>query len=262
MRGVGEGVYNTFNAKLLKTLYGQSIQALVHTQILNETAKRLKKEQALKRNSLFTALKKSEQKKILQIPSNLFFLRYSPEEIISISKRTFTLKEYEFRLLNETLPTIEIIRKDSLNLGYLLAKLAQLAVVNMDICKLFDAYKYFKIDFTEKVTDDDLPQIEKIIHDAFIKHERGILQAPSIKRDEIKIDCNHSQNYASMLLNTKDQKGLLAYIIDIFDALGIDIATAKIHTIKNRTRDMFLIEKNGNFCHNVEIIIDKLTGKR
>jgi len=262
MCGVGEGIYNTFNAKLLKTLYKQSIQALIHTQILNETAKRLKKEQALKRNPLFTSLKKSEQKKILQIPSNLFFLRYSPEEIIGISRRTFTLKEYEFRLLNETHLTIEIIRKESLNLGYLLTKLAQLGVVNMDICKLFDAYKYFKIDFTEKVTADDLPQIEQIIHDAFVKQDRGILQAPSIKREELKIDCHHSQSYASMLLNSKDQKGLLAYIIDIFDGLGIDIATAKIHTIKNRTRDMFLIEKNGNFCHNVKTIIDKLTGDR
>jgi len=35
--------------------------------------------------------------------------------------------------------------------------------------------------------------------------------------------------------------------------------TAKVHTLKNRVRDMFLIEKNGNFCHNVDKIIKKLT---
>jgi [protein-PII] uridylyltransferase len=49
-------------------------------------------------------------------------------------------------------------------------------------------------------------------------------------------------------------------LIHLFDSFGIDIATAKIHTIKSRVKDLFLIEKNGNFCHNVEMIIDKLTG--
>jgi [protein-PII] uridylyltransferase len=63
-----------------------------------------------------------------------------------------------------------------------------------------------------------------------------------------------------MHINAMIQKGLLAYIIDMFDKMGIDIVTAKVHTLKNRVRDMFLIEKNGNFCHNVETIIEKLTG--
>ena len=62
-----------------------------------------------------------------------------------------------------------------------------------------------------------------------------------------------------MHLKSMNQKGLLAYIIDLFDSMDIDIVTAKVHTIKNRVRDMFLIEKNGNFCHNVDIIVDKLT---
>jgi [protein-PII] uridylyltransferase len=62
-----------------------------------------------------------------------------------------------------------------------------------------------------------------------------------------------------MHINAKNQKGLLAYIIDMFDAMGVDIVTAKVHTLKNRARDMFLIEKNGNFCHNDDTIIEKLT---
>jgi len=129
----------------------------------------------------------------------------------------------------------------------------------MDISKLFDGCKYFKIDFTDKVTADDLIRIEKIIHDAFIVKERGILKMPSIKKKELRIDCDHSKSYAALYLNSKDQKGLLAYIIDRFDELHLDIATAKIHTIKNRTRDIFLIEKNGNFCHNTDNIINQLT---
>ena len=42
----------------------------------------------------------------------------------------------------------------------------------------------------------------------------------------------------------------------------MDIASAKIYTIKNRTKDTFLIEKDGNFCQNKDIIIEKLTKAR
>ena len=188
MNGVGAGIYNTFNAKLLKTLYRESIESLEHEKALNQTAKRVKKENALKKNPLYLALKKSEQKKILQIPSNLLFLRNSSDEIIAICKKVFSLQTYDFTLSNETRLTIEIMRKEYLNLGYLLAKLAHLEVVNMDIFKLFDGCKYFKIDFTDKVTEDDLASIEQIIHNAFIIKERGILKTPSIKKKELKID--------------------------------------------------------------------------
>ncbi|RLA83373.1 MAG: nucleotidyltransferase [Epsilonproteobacteria bacterium] len=259
MNGVGSNTYNTFNAKLLKTLYIQSVDSLEHEKELNETARRVKKENALKKNVLFLELKKSEQKKIFSIPSNLLFLRYSADEIITISKRAFLLKEYDFIISNKTHLTIEIIRDKNLNLGYLLAKLSYLKVINMDIAKLFNNYKYFKIDFTDKVSSDDIIIIEQIIHDSFQIEDRGILKTPAIKEKELKIDCNHSKTYGALYLNSDDQNGLLAFIIDIFDELKIDIASAKIHTTKNRTRDIFLIEKDGNFCHNIDIIIDKLT---
>jgi [protein-PII] uridylyltransferase len=131
----------------------------------------------------------------------------------------------------------------------------------MDICKLFDDLKYFKIDFSQTVSEEDIGFIEEMIHNAFNTAKRSTPQIPHIDPSEIQIDCEHSKTYAAMHLNCKDQKGLLAYIINIFDEMGIDIATAKIHTLKSRVRDMFLIEKHGNFCHNVDTIIDKLTGK-
>ncbi len=259
MSGVGRGIYNTFSAKLIKTLYTQSLEALEHKEALGETAKRVKKEKLLKENPSFLALKKSEQKKILAIPSNLLFTRYTSSEIVEIAQKAFTLSDYTYSLKNSSYLTIEILREKSLNLGYFLSKLAHLGVRNMDIAKIFDNAKYFKIDFTEKVDQDDLPRIEKIIEDAFIINKRGALPSPHIEEKDIYIDCKHSNDYAALYLNCKDRKGLLAYMIDLFDAMDIEIATAKIHTIKNRTKDIFLIEKNGNFCHNVEIIIEKLT---
>ena len=62
-----------------------------------------------------------------------------------------------------------------------------------------------------------------------------------------------------MRLNTQDQRGLIAFLITLFDSLQVDIVTAKIHTQKKFARDLFLMEKDGNFCHNRDTIIEKLT---
>ncbi len=262
MSGVGKDIYTSFVARLMKTLYLRSVDSLSHTIMLDTVSKRIKKEQALKKHFDFLALSKTDQKKILEIPSNLLFLRYKPERIVAIAKKGFRTKNYEFLISNEEYLTIEIIRKKSFNLSYFLGKLNNLDVVNMDICKLFNDLKYFKIDFSLRVNTEDIRFVEEILHDSFDSSKASHLKPPMIQKKELKIDCEHSQSYAIMRLNTIDQKGLLAYIIDMFDTLGIDIVSAKIHTMKNRVRDIFLIEKNGNFCHNTEKIIDKLTEKR
>jgi [protein-PII] uridylyltransferase len=259
MNGVGDGIYNAFTAKLIKTLYNQSVEILDQTGMLDEATKRLKKEETLKKNVVFTTLTQAEQKKILNIPSDLLFMRYSPLSIVELAKKAFQTKEYRFEIHNEDYLTIEVIRAKSFNVSYLLGKLPMLEVVNMDICKLFDGLKYFKIEFSDKVTLDDIRQIEEILHNSFDGSKESTLRVPLIEKEELHIDCEYSKAYAIMQLQCKNQKGLLAYIIHIFDAMGIDIATAKIHTIKNRAKDMFLIEKNGNFCNNTQEIIDKLT---
>jgi len=61
-----------------------------------------------------------------------------------------------------------------------------------------------------------------------------------------------------MRLKCPNQKGLFAYVISIFDELNIDIASAKLNTIKNRVDDIFLIEKNSNFCKQKDTLIEKL----
>ena len=203
---------------------------------------------------------KTQQNKILLIPSNLLFLNHVPQKIVEISKKAFDLDAYSFELQNDDYLSIEIIRKKPINLGYLLSKLSNLEIRNVDIYKLFDDKKYFKIDFEDKVNDEDLQAIEQIIHDAFVKKGSVISSIPVIKPDEIEIDCEHSQNHGALYLNCLNQKGLLAYVIETFESLNIDIQTAKVFTMKNRAKDMFLIEKNGNFCHNIDTIMKKLTG--
>jgi [protein-PII] uridylyltransferase len=111
------------------------------------------------------------------------------------------------------------------------------------------------------VDREDILLIEEILHNSFDDSKKSTLHLPVIQKEELEIDCEHSQSYAMMRLHSTNQKGLLAYILHMFDELGIDIVSAKIHTLKNSVRDNFLIEKNGNFCHNTDKIINKLTGK-
>jgi [protein-PII] uridylyltransferase len=259
MSGVGNDVYNSFSSKLIRTLYKQSVQVLGQTKMLDEAEKRSKKIASLKRSNDFKILSRAKQKKITTIPSNLIFLRYSSKRILAISSRAFETKGYTYLISNTTHLTIEIIRENSFNLSYLLGELSNLDVVNMDICKLFNGLKYFKIDFSDRIRDEEKSFLEATIDKSFTSTQRGNTLNTQILKSELSIDCDHSQTYAIMHVNTKDQKGLLAYIFDIYDTMGIDIVTAKVHTLKNRVRDMFLIEKNGNFCHNVDTIIEKLT---
>jgi len=261
MSGVGHGTYNSFSAKLIRTLYKQSIEVLGKTKRLGEAAKRSKKITSLKRTKLFKSLSRAQQNKILSIPSNLLFLRYSPKHILAVTQKAFNTKSYTYTISNEKYLTIEIIRKESFSLSYLLNKLSSLDVVNMDICKLFNGLKYFKIDFSETISKEEEGFLEEIISDSFIKKTEDNPFYANLEKKEIDIDCEHSKTYAIMHVNTKNQKGLLSYIIYMFDSMGIDIVTAKVHTIKSRVRDMFLIEKNGNFCHNTDKIIEKLTRK-
>jgi len=146
-----------------------------------------------------------------------------------------------------------------LHLTQLLEKFSNLDVVNMEIYKLFDAIKYIKIDFAQDIESDELTLIEDIIHSAFKKEIKASTTTPHIKKEEIRIDCEHTKTYAVMYLNAKNQKGLLAFVIGVFDEIEVDIITAKIHTLKNRAKDMFLIQKSEKFCNNMDAIIEKLT---
>jgi len=64
-----------------------------------------------------------------------------------------------------------------------------------------------------------------------------------------------------MTIKCKNQDGLMSYLIGIFDRLGVEIVSAKIYTHRNQVEDLFLIEKNGNFCINQELIIDELENR-
>ena len=85
------------------------------------------------------------------------------------------------------------------------------------------------------------------------------LKNVTISSKEITVDCEHSLTHAELNVNTSNQRGLLAYIMDCFEQLDINIVTAKIHSTKHKVRDSFLMEKQNNICDNVEKIYTLLT---
>jgi len=257
--GVGDGVYNELNARLFKNLYKNALEFLQHKEYLDEVGKRLKKSQILERSKEFKALPKSLQKKILSIESNLPFIKYSKNRIIEIAKRALNVKEYIYEITNTKFLTIEIIRKKELDLGYLLSNLRHLNIVNLDIVRLFDDKKYFKIDFSETVDNSFLDTIKQIVESSFLEQKRITLPKPKIDYKDIVVDCNHSSEYALMKLKVKDQKGVLAYVMNLFENLKIEIVSAKSNRYKNTIQDLFLIDKNGNFCKNLEFIKKELS---
>jgi len=259
MNGVGTSIYNDFSSRLINTLYTQASLAIENVKLLQETSKRVKKEKLLQKKEGFKSLAKSLQKKTLKISSDMFFIKNRPQRIINIVEKAQVLKNYDFVISNNKFLTIELLRKGNFDLSFLLQKLSRLDVVSLDIYKLFSNIKYFRIDFNEKLNDDYLIDIHDLLVEALTQRHEIKIEKPKILEKNIFIDCEHSKEHALLKIDCPNQKGLLAYVIKLFDNLNIDINSAKIHTKMNRINDLFLIEKNGNFCNNTNLIIKELT---
>ncbi|CAI6167126.1 MAG: Bifunctional uridylyltransferase/uridylyl-removing enzyme [uncultured Sulfurimonas sp.] len=259
INGVGGGTYNSFNSKLLKDLYKSALEVAQNQHRITDAKKRLTIEKRVQNLLVFKQLPRTLQKKILTIESNLFFFKRTPQNIIEVAQKARETKEYSFTLKNENSLSIEIFRKTPLNLGFLLASLSHISVASMEIFTLFDDIKYFKIEFIQKLDESERFLVEQKIDAAFDMSKKTKLKDIVIKREEISIDFEHSLTHAEILIHTKNQNGLLAYVMHCFDALNINIVTAKIHSSKYKVRDSFLMDKNNDMCHNAELIYDMLT---
>jgi len=258
MSGVGPGIYNAFNAKLLNDLYRAAMEVAQEKERITDAARRHKIEQRIQRLETFKNLPKTLQNKVLSVESNLFFFRHTPEEILQIAQQAREVNTYSYALGFNTGLSVEILRKIPFNLTYLLGRLGYLDVVSMEVFTLFDQVKYFKIDFLQSATPDMYETIREIVEESFDMTKGVKLETPVIRADEITLDCEHSKSYAELAVYTANQRGLLAFIIQCFDALDMQIAAAKIHSTKHRARDHFLIEKTPRMCNNANRLITLL----
>jgi len=260
INGVGGDVYNSFNSKLLYDLYLSALEVSQNSDRITDAKKRLIIEKRVKNNLAYSTLTRILQKKILSVESNLFFFRHTPLDIIKIAQKAKETKDYQFSVHNDKALSIEICRKVPLNVGFLLAILSHLDVGSMEIFTLFDGIKYFKIEFKQNLDGSELVEVQDIIDAAFDMDRKTEIKKVSIKRDEISVDCDHSLTHAEISINTKNQLGLLAYMMDCFEKLEINIVTAKIHSNKHKVRDTFLMDKENDICNNVENIYKLLIG--
>jgi [protein-PII] uridylyltransferase len=261
MSAVASGVYTPFAAELLRDLYFRAIAALDKNEQIGEAATRLRKEKQLLSYEGFTSLEPRLQRRILGVDSTLFFLKYKPAEIVEFSKRAAATDRVSFSAVSSPSLTLEVISKAPFNLGWALGKLAWLDLGAMDIFKLFDGAKMFRM-FFRKPLDEAIGTLAELVENALDMSRAMKYARPTIKKKEIEIDCDHSPTYARMSLDAPDQQGLMAFVIDIFDRRGIDIAAAKIATIKRRANNLFLIEKTGRFCADQKEIVEELSASR
>jgi [protein-PII] uridylyltransferase len=258
LNAVSLKAYSRFNANLLRELYELSASTFGQDALIDETARRVKKEEILQKSDEFTACLPSLKRKILLSPSNLLFFKYSPQKIVELAKWAHEVREFSYSIENDNHLCINVVKNINFNVGFLLGKLVMFDLVQMDIFKLFDNIKFFKIEFSKRADECDIPNIESLIRESFLKDEKARIKKPVIQKGEITLDWNHSKSLAKITLNAKDQQGLMSYIISLFDEYGIDIASAKIQTIKHRARNLFLIEKDDKVCDNAKKVIELL----
>ncbi|MCF6340549.1 MAG: HD domain-containing protein [Sulfurimonas sp.] len=259
INGVGNNVYNSFNSKLLFNLYTSALEVAQNVERITDATKRINIEKRVQKLPEFLSLPSLLQKKLLRVESNLFFFKHTPIDIIKIAKKAKETKKYSYSVDTKDSLSIEIYRKIPLNIGYLLATLSYLDVASMEIFTLFDDVKYFKIEFMKNIDTEDIDQLHNIVENAFDMEQRVEVKKVALSNDEINIDCEHSLVHAEIRVKTKNQRGLLAYIMDCFETLKINVVTAKIYSTKHKVKDSFLIEKQNDICNNVEKIYKLLT---
>ena len=260
MNAVGNGIYTNFKDTLLKSLYTNTLNALDKHEQLNEISVRKKVENRLFKNSEFNSLPKLWQKKTLQSASNQLFLQNSTNKIINIIKKIIATKKLYINIENKSYLIIEIIKEDSenFNMSWLLGKLNRLKINHISIYKISN-FKYFKIEFNEKIDNSEQEWLKEDIKSSFNSTKKAYYKRPKFKKEEFLIDCNHSQNYISIKLETLDRYGIIARIVEVFDKFNINIEDIKSNIQKQKVWDIFIINKDSNFCNLKDEILNLLT---
>ncbi|HEC1763196.1 TPA: nucleotidyltransferase, partial [Campylobacter lari] len=251
------GIENHFYYKSLERLFQNALEGFEDENLIDESQRRVKKEQTLKRSKAFLDLDEQTQNNITHIKSNLFFIKNSFEKIIKITQ--IAQKEnFIFWLNNQDNFTLELIMNRKNNLENILNTLSSLNLIFMSFFELFDEKVYLKFEYSDIVSDAQKQSLENLLNSKLHLKVQKKAKKPNIKKDELKLDMNYSKNYAKITLNTKDQKGLMAYVMDVLVRYDIILSAAKIQTIKERTRNVLILHKNESLQDHKDQILKSL----
>ena len=248
---------NAFFYKALDKLLQNAKEGFEDENLLEESAKRVKKELTLKRTKIFLEQEKILQDKIIHIKSNLFIIKNSFENIIHVSQLAKD-NDFKFWLENEPNLNLQLVALKDFNAGIILNSLTNLNLIFMSFFELFDDKIYLKFEYDNIITQEQKNKLIKLLNSNLQSSIKNKIKKPIIKKDELKLDLNYSKNYAKLNLNTKDQQGLMAFLMNIFKILGLSLSAAKIQTIRQRTRNTFIFQKNQALLEKQQELITSL----
>lgn len=249
---------DSFFLNSLNKLLENSLNAFLDESFLDESTRRLKKEQILKRNKDFLALSSSMQNKICHIKSNLFFIKNSFEKIIFVSVMADE-NSYKIILNNEKNLVVELFAKSDFRVENILFLLANLNLLSMNFYELFDDKIYLRFEYSDVLSDEDIQKLYKILEKRALNIGKNEVKKPMIKKDELKFVPEYSKNYVKLSLNTKDSKGLMAFVMSVFAKFNLKLSAAKIQTVRQRTRNTFIFEKTDKLLDFKQELINSLT---
>ncbi|EAH7282573.1 nucleotidyltransferase, partial [Campylobacter coli] len=248
---------NPFFYKVIDRILENAKQGFDDENLLDETARRVKKELTLKRTKLFLEQNAILQDKITHIKSNLFIIKNTFEDIVEIA-RFAKENDFKFWFSNSTNLSLQIVAFKDFKIEIVLTALANLNLVFMNLFELFDDKIYLRFEYDNIITDEQKNKLCELLNSNLSGFSSRKIKKPIIKKDELKLDLNYSKIYAKLSLNTKDQQGLMAYMMNIFNELGLVLSAAKIQTIRQRTRNTFIFQKNENLEKNEEKLLISL----
>ncbi|MDO4674040.1 nucleotidyltransferase [Campylobacter sp.] len=248
-----------FFCRVLNRLLENAKEGFSDVNLLEEGTRRLKKEWALKRSGIFLKQDEILRDKILHIKSNLFVIKNSPEDIVKIAilARENPLK---FWLSTRTNLSLEIIASKNFKPEFILNALTRFNLIFMSFYELFDDKIYLKFEYANRVDESEESKLYALLNSTLTNPIKKKIKKPSIKKDELKLDLNYSKFYAKLNLNARDQQGLMAFIVNTFSLYDLHLSTAKIQTIRQRTRNVFIFHKNDALLNHQERLINTLIG--
>ncbi|ECP6137161.1 nucleotidyltransferase [Campylobacter jejuni] len=249
--------YNAFYFRVLDKLLENAKQGFEDENLLEESARRVKKELTLKRSKIFLEQDEILQDKIIHIKSNLFIIKNTFEDIVMISKLAKE-NDFKFWFSNETNLSLQIVAPLHFNIAIILSSLTNLNLIFMNFFELFDDKIYLRFEYDNIISDEQKLKLCELLNSNLSGFNLKKIKKPIIKKDELKLDLNYSKMYAKLGLNTKDQQGLMAYLMNVFNELELVLCAAKIQTIRQRTRNIFIFQKNEKLEHSEQKLVNLL----
>ena len=249
IKASNDSTYISLAISALKELYEKAMQGFksLDVGVLGSARLRAKKENLIKKQDEFLSYDKSVQNKILSIKSTLLFIFYPASEILRIASWASACANIDLKVQSEDGFCAQLIMKRGWNITLLLSELSSFNLEYMEAFELFDNKFFIKLQYNEQVSDDKLKSLHTRLIAALCDKSDPKINAATILPSELKIHENYLENIAKIGINAKDAKGLMAFVLNAIDICAFRLLDARIQTIKNRTRNVFLVQKDEDF---------------